>query len=127
MDRNELILVGRVGGNMKKGKAVNGSTYYWLPVEIENGQGSTSTDYNYHQGINCMVFNSKRKNLIEYLERVKVHSGNRVIIFGFVSSFKQTVNGKDIISNAVNVTDIFVVKEAADKTETEKETKNNKQ
>lgn len=109
MDRNELILVGRVGGNVKKAKATNGSDYYWMPIEIENTQGATSTENNYRQGLNCMVF---KKNVIQYLDKVKARPGNRVVVFGFMSSFKQVVNGKDIISNAVNVTDLFIVKES---------------
>lgn len=107
MDRNELILVGRVGAAMKKSKTVSGGSYLWMPIEIENTQGATSTDNNFHQGINVMCF---KPRVIEYLEKVGCRVGSRVIIFGFVSSFKQEVKGQTIVSNAVNANEIYVIK-----------------
>jgi len=106
-DHNNLILVGRVGGKMKKGKSSSGGSYLWFPIEIENAQGATSTDNNFHQGINVMCFKPK---VLEYLERVGFKVGNRVVIFGFVSSFRQEIKGKAIVSNAVNATEVYVIK-----------------
>lgn len=111
MDRNEMILVGRIGSKIKSGKTVNGEPYIWLPVYLENRAGATSTENNFHQGLNIMCY---KPNVIKYLEKVKAHQGNTVVIFGFVSSFRHTVKGKDMVLNAINATEIYVVKTKSD-------------
>ena len=107
MDRNEFILVGRIGNAIKKGKTVNGDDYIWMPVYLENRSGNTSTDNNFHQNINVMCY---KKTVINYLEKVGAHTGNTVVIFGFVSSFRQEVNGKTLVANAINANEIYVVR-----------------
>lgn len=110
-DRNNITLVGRIGDIMKKSKTSNGSTFLWIPIRIQNTLGATSVDRNFNQEINVMVFNRK---IIEYLERVGARSGNNIIVFGYVAAFKQTVNGKDIVSNAINATEAYIVKTRSD-------------
>lgn len=111
MDRNLMILVGRIGNVIKNGKTVNGQPYIWMPITLENKDGMTSTDYNYHQNFNIMCY---KPAVIKYLEKVNARTGNTVIVFGFVSSFKQTINGKDIVANAVNANEVYVVKTKSD-------------
>lgn len=111
MDRNNLTLVGRIGNTIKRGKNVSGGEYVWFPLYIENTLGATSVEANYHQGINVMVF---KQNVIKYLDKVKAHQGNTVIIFGFVSSFSQEIKGQKIVCNGVNANEVYVVKTRSD-------------
>lgn len=107
MDRNDLRLVGRVYKAHKSGVAQNGSQYIWFLLELEPRANATSTDNNYHQLINIMCF---KPNVIKYLEKVNMHEGNTVVIFGFISAFQNEIKGKQIIANAVNANEIYVVK-----------------
>lgn len=111
MDRNQITIIGRIGNRIKKAKTVNGATYVWMPIVLENRSASDSTDYNYFQNINVMCYKAP---VIKYLERVKAHTGNTVIIFGFVSAFKTEINGKEIVAHAINANEIYVVKTKAD-------------
>ena len=110
MYRNDLRLVGRVENTFKEGKTQNGDDYIWFLLNTEPKENATSTENNYNQKINIMCF---KKHVIDYLKRVKLKSGNIVIIFGFISSFKFDVKGKEIISNAVNANEIYIVKTKA--------------
>ena len=58
-----------------------------------------------------MVFSKK---VIDYLHKVKAHQGNTLIIKGYVSAFPNTVNGKDLITNAITANEVYVVKTKAD-------------
>ena len=107
MDRNESILVGRVGSKIKEGKTQKGDTYIWFSLEIEAKTNATSTDNNYHQNINIMCF---RKPVIDYVKKVNMRIGCTVVVFGFVSSFVYEYKGKTIASNAINGNEIYVVK-----------------
>jgi hypothetical protein len=107
MDKNDLRLVGKMGGGFKKSNAQNGSEYIWFPLEIESRDTSNSTENNRYQRINIMCF---KKHVIDYLTRVKAHTGNRVIVFGFISSYNGEINGKPMIFNGVNANEIYVIK-----------------
>ena len=122
MDRNQITIVGRIGNKIKKAKTVNGNPYIWMPIYLENRQAGDSPDYNQHQGINVMCYKAP---VIKYLERVKAHTGNTVVVFGFISAFKTEINGKEIVAHAINCTEIYVVKTRADKEEVQ--TNNNQQ
>lgn len=110
-DRNQVILVGRIGGKLVERKAQNGSSYIFFPFSLENRDAADSTDNNYSQDLHIMVF---KKPVIDYMRRVKAKSGNRVVVFGFMSAFKTEVNGKTIISNAINAIDVMIVKSRSD-------------
>lgn len=114
MDRNQITIVGRIGNRIKKAKTVNGDDYIWMPIYIENRAASDSTENNQTQGINVMCY---KPQVIKYLERVKAHAGNTVVVFGFVSAFKTEINGKEIVAHAINGNEIYVVKTKADKEE----------
>lgn len=110
-DRNNLTLIGRIGGAFKEGKTQNGGSYIWFPLDIESRSNATSTENNYYQTLHIMCF---KKPVIDYLRRVNAHSGNTVVIFGFISSFPSEIKGKSLIVNAVNANEIYVVKIKAD-------------
>lgn len=110
-DRNNLTLVGRIGDRMSKKKASNGSEFLWIPIRIQNTLGATSVDRNFNQELNVMVFNKK---VIKYLEDVGARCGNNIIVFGYVAAFKHTVKGKDIVSNAINATEAYIIKTRSD-------------
>ena len=110
-DRNQLTLVGRINGKIIERTAQNGSKFMFFPMAIDNRFNGTTTDNNYSQDIHVMVFNPK---VVEYLRNVGAREGNRVVVFGFISAFKNEHKGETIISNAVNGTDVFIVKTKAD-------------
>ena len=111
MGKNEVTFVGRIGSTIKKGTTQNGDPYIWFLTEIEAKANSRSTENNYHQLINVMCC---KKNVIDYIERVKAHQGNVVIIFGFVSSFTTEIKGKEIVANGINGNEIYIIKTKAD-------------
>lgn len=111
MDKNECVFIGRIGSKIKKGRTQNGDTYIWLLLQIESAANANSTENNYHQKVHIMCF---KKPVIDYLERVEAHTGNRIVIFGFVSSFPDEVKGKAVIVNAINANEIYVIKTKPD-------------
>jgi primosomal replication protein N len=109
-DYNQLWLIGRIGAAMKEGTASNGSKYMYFSIEIQSRQTATSVERNQYQTLHVMVF---RKPVIDYLHRVKAHQGNTVIVKGFISAFPDTVNGKDVVVNAINGVECYIVKTSA--------------
>ena len=51
---------------------------------------------------------------MDYLHKVNAHQGNTVIVKGYVSAFPNTVNGKDLITNAITANEVYIVKTKAD-------------
>lgn len=110
-DFNQLILIGRMGAAMKEGTAKNGSKYLYFSIEIQSKQSANSIERNQYQTLHVMVF---RKPVIDYLHRVKAHQGNTVVVKGYITAFPDTVNGKDLVVNAINGVEVYVVKVRAD-------------
>lgn len=110
-DKNFLTLVGRMGDAFKEGKTKTGGSYIYFSLELQAKQTQNSTENNQFQTLHVMVF---RKPVIDYLKRVKAHSGNVCVVFGFVSAFKDTVKGKDVVVNAINGSEVYIVKTKAD-------------
>jgi hypothetical protein len=106
MDKNILILQGRIASPFKEGKTQNGDSYVWFLFEIESRANATSTENNYHQKINVMCF---KKRVIDYLHKVKAHHGCVCVIFGFISAFPNEIKGKQLITNAVNANEILLI------------------
>ena len=106
-DFNQLILIGHIGAAMKEGTAKNGSKYLYFAIEIHSKQTANSIERNQYQTLHVMVF---KKNVIDYLHRVNAHQGNTVIVKGYITAFPDTVNGKDVIVNAINGTEVYIVK-----------------
>lgn len=110
-DFNLLILIGRIGAAMKEGTAKNGSRYLYFSIEIQSKQTANSIERNQHQTLHVMVF---RKPVIDYLRRVRAHQGNTVVVKGYIAAFPDTVNGKDVVVNAINGVECYVIKTKAD-------------
>lgn len=106
-DFNMLFLIGRIGAAMKEGTASNGSKYMYFSIEIQSKQTATSVERNQYQTLHVMVF---KKNVIDYLRKVGAKQGNTVIVKGYISAFPNTVNGKDLITNAITGTEVYIVK-----------------
>ena len=106
MDKNQLILQGRIASPFKEGKTQNGDAYIWFLLEVESKANATSTENNYRQTLNIMCFKPK---VIEYIKRVKAHQGSVCVIFGFLSAFPNEVRGKSLITNAVNANEILLI------------------
>lgn len=111
MDRNEVVLVGKVGEKIKRYKTVHGQEYIWFPLELENRKAANGSTYNYNASINVMVFSSA---LIKYLEKVRLKTGNTICVFGFISSYKQEKNGTMQYMNGINADDVIVKKTRSD-------------
>lgn len=111
MDVNNVTLVGKVGERIKRDKTVHGQEYIWFPLEVENRKAATGSTYNYHASINIMVFSSP---LIKYLEKVKLKTGNTIVVLGFISSYKQEKRGSIFYMNGINADDIIVKKTRSD-------------
>lgn len=107
MDKNECCLIGRINSPIKESKTQTGNPYIWFLLELEAKANATSTENNYHQKLNVMCF---KKNVITYIKNVNAHIGNQVIVFGFISSFVTTIKGQQLISNAINGNEIYVIK-----------------
>lgn len=99
--------MGRVGERMKKGKTVNGQPYMYFDMDIESKFNATSTDNNYHQSIPIMVF---KKPVIDYLERLQIHTNTPIIVFGFVSTYTDEVRGITLKSNGINANEVYVIR-----------------
>ena len=106
-DFNMLFLIGHIGAAMKEGTASNGSKYLYFSIEIQSKQTATSVERNQYQTLHVMVF---KKNIIDYLRKVGAKQGNTVIVKGYISAFPNTVNGKDLITNAITASEVYVVK-----------------
>ena len=106
-----LFLIGHIGAAMKEGTASNGSKYLYFSIEIQSKQTATSVERNQYQTLHVMVF---KKNVIEYLRKVGAKQGNTVIVKSYISAFPNTVNGKDLITNAITASEVYVVKTKAD-------------
>ena len=106
MDKNQLILQGRISSPFKEGKTQNGDAYIWFLLEVESKANATSTENNYRQTLNIMCFKPK---VIDYVKRLKAHQGSVCVIFGFLSAFPNEIRGKSLITNAVNANEIILI------------------
>ena len=105
--RNDAIIVGRVGTNVKFKKAKSGSDYISFSLEIEAKSTAREYDYNHYQIINVTCF---KKPVIDYLQRIKIKQGNTAIIFGFYSSTMDEVKGQRIAITRIVAHEVYIVK-----------------
>lgn len=109
-DKNIVLLEGVVGNDVKRGVANNGRNYITFTLCIntymkelhDSTEGAKPFAY-----IRVFVFDEKQ---VKYLNRVKVHHGSRVSIFGRLNSTRSTIGSKDVIQINVVVRDINVTK-----------------
>jgi len=106
VDKNLVILQGRIGSVLKEGKTQNGGTFVYFGLDVESKSNATSTENNYRQTLKIMVFKPK---VIEYLKKIKAHSGTPCIVFGFMSSFYDEVHGKSVLVNALNANEVLCI------------------
>ena len=106
MDKNIVVLQGRVGSVVKDGKTQSGSPFLYFGMDIESRSNANSTENNYRQTLKIMCFKPK---VTDYLKRLKVHSGMPCIVFGFMSSFMDEVKGKSILVNALNANEVYII------------------
>jgi len=105
-DLNQLILIGHIGAAFKEGTAKNGSKYIYFAIEIQQKPTANSIERNQYQTLHVMVFN---KTVIDYLHRVKAHRGNTVVVKGYITAFPNTIKGKDLITNAITASEVYVI------------------
>lgn len=112
-DINEVTLCGIVGDDMKYGRAVNGREYCTFSLSVvpynkkhgDNDNESTRA-INY---IRIVCFNHKTTKQVDYLRSINFHRGQRVKLFGWLSSRKTEIKGVNIIQLSVVVRKIEVV------------------
>lgn len=106
MDRNDCRFVGRVGERRKDGLTVNGEPYIYFEMAIESKFNANSTENNYHQSIPIMVF---KRNVINYLNKIGIHQGTPIIVFGFVSTYTNEFKSITLRSNGINANEVYVI------------------
>lgn len=112
-DVNEVTLSGIAGDDVKFGRAVNGKEYCTfslrvVPYDKKHGdnENENSRSANY---IRIVVFNNRTFKHVDYLRSVNFHRGQRVKLFGWLSSRKTEIKGNNIIQLSVVVRKIEVV------------------
>lgn len=106
MDRNDCRFVGRIGDRHKDGRTVNGDKYMYFELSIESKFNANSTENNYSQSIPIMVFKPK---VIDYLKKLKVHTGTPVVVFGFVSTYTDELKGITLKNNGINANEVYII------------------
>lgn len=107
MYANDCRFIGQIINPVKEKKTKAGSTYIYLAVEIVARANANSTENNARQIIHIMCF---RRQTVAYLRKVGAKKGNFVVVFGFISVFREEVRGKDRFINAVNANEVYVIK-----------------
>jgi Single-strand binding protein family. len=88
LDKNIVFLEGLIGDDYKYGKASDGKEYATFSLSVNSfiKDISDNTERTHSQNyIRTTVFDKK---LLAYLKKVKAHRGQRVSVFGRISSFK---------------------------------------
>ena len=109
LDKNIVFLEGLLGDDYKYGKTSDGKEYatFSLCVNSFIKEISDKTERSHSQNfIRTTVFDKKQ---LEYLRKVGAHRGQRVSIFGRISSFKTEYKGIDYIQLSIVVRDIAVI------------------
>jgi len=112
------MLEGIAGDDVKFARATNGKEYCSFSLCINSfskdlGDEDESTRSQTY--IRVMVFNNRKGKLVDYLKRVGFHRGQRVNVFGAISSHKSEYKGIALVQNNVVVRDITVVTTKAKK------------
>lgn len=106
MDKNIVILQGRIGTVLKESKTKNGNTFMYFGLDVEARSNAYSTENNQSQTLKVMLFKPK---VIEYLRKVKAHTGTPCIVFGFMSEFMSEVKGQQLLTNALNAHEVLCI------------------
>lgn len=110
MDKNIVFLEGQIGDDYKSGKTTDGKPYvtFTLCINSMTKDMSDLTERTHSQSY-IRIFAYDKKQL-EYLERVKARRGNRVSVFGRITSYKNEYKGISFISNNIVCRDITIIK-----------------
>lgn len=115
VDKNIVILEGLVGDDFKYGRTQDGKEYatFSLCINSFSKEMADSTERTHSQAFIRIFCYDKRQ--LEYLRRVEIHRGQRVSVFGRLTSFKNEHKGISFISNNVVCRDITLIKMKSDK------------
>lgn len=112
-DVNEVTLCGIVGDDLKFGRAVNGREYCTFSLSVVpynkkhgDNENESTRSVNY---IRIVCFNHRTSKQVDYLRSVNFHRGQRVKLFGWLSSRKTEIKGIDIVQLSVVVRKIEVI------------------
>lgn len=112
-DINEVTLCGIVGDDLKFGRAVNGREYCTFSLSVVpynkkhgDNENESTRSVNY---IRIVCFNHRTSKQVDYLRSVNFHRGQRVKLFGWLSSRKTEIKGIDIVQLSVVVRKIEVI------------------
>lgn len=113
MDKNIVILEGKIGDDFKYGKTTEGKEFATFSLVISSASA-------FHKGyqddserrkpetyLRIMVFDAKQ---VDYLHKIGAKNGHTAIIYARLSSHKTEYKGIDFIQNNVVVRDLSIIK-----------------
>ena len=110
MDKNIVLLEGRIGNDFKYGKTTDGKKFATFSLVITpNTREEIHDDTERHGSetyIRVMCFDKRQ---VDYLVHVKANCGHRVAIYARLASHKTEYRGIEFIQNNVVVRDISVL------------------
>lgn len=114
MDRNVVLLQGKIGNDYKYLKTKRGSEFatFTLCLEAFDKEERDKTENRNTVYIRIMVFDDL---LVQYLHKVGARSGNKASIYGRVNSHRVTSKNVTFVQNDIIVRDIHIVKTQSDK------------
>lgn len=127
LDKNIVFLEGLVGDDYKYGRTSDGKEYATFSLSCNSfiKEISDNTERTHSQNfIRTTVFDKK---LVAYLRKVDAHRGQRVSVFGRISSFKTEYKGIDFIQLSIVVRDIAILQTKSFKKKTKKDDTENKE
>ena len=110
LDKNIVLLEGVIGDGAKFGKTTDGKEYYTFALCVNSfAKDMADSTERTHSQVYIRTFVYAKRQL-EYLHKVNVHRGQRVSIFGRLSSFRNEYKGNSYITFSVVCRDINVIK-----------------
>lgn len=121
MDKNFVILEGKVGDDAKWGKTQESKEYFTFSLCINAYAKEFADATERSHSVTYVRIFCYDKRQLEYLRKVNVKRGQRVSIFGRLSSAKNEYKGVTFMSNNVVCRDITVIKTKKEKNDGEQE------
>lgn len=126
LDKNIVFLEGLIGDDFKYGRTSEGKEYATFSLACNSfiKDISDNTERTHSQNyIRTTVFDKKQ---IAYLRKIDAHRGQRVSVFGRISSFKTEYKGIDFIQLSIVVRDIAIIQTKSFKKKTKDDIKEEK-
>lgn len=122
LDKNIILLEGIIGDDARYGKTHEGKDFYTFSLCVNSflKEMSDDTERTHSQAFIRIFVYDKRQ--LAYLHKINVHKGQRAMVFGRLSSFKNEYKGNVFITQNVICRDISIIQ-----TKAYKEKKINKQ